>query len=44
MQARVAQLGGTLQITSAAAGAEVTATLPAFAAAANLRPAAKDLA
>jgi len=42
MQARVAQLGGALQITSAGIGAEVTATLPAFAAGANPRPAAKD--
>jgi signal transduction histidine kinase len=41
MQARVAQLGGTLQITSARIGAEVTVTLPAFAAAANVRPSAK---
>jgi signal transduction histidine kinase len=40
MQARVAQLGGTLQITSAEIGAEVMATLPAFAATANVRPAA----
>lgn len=44
MQARVAQLGGTLQITSDSAGAVVTAALPAYATADELPSVANEAA